>query len=479
MCAAGCRLGFVFALSLTLGVAGLLPAAAAPPAQAPTCIVQGDKVASPARIRLGETVQIRLTISSQCPPASYRSADIMLAIDDSFSMASDGKLDAAKRAANTFVDNTDLSIHRLGLVTFHGTAVVAIGLSQDAKAIKDEVNAIGRQSGTNIAAAIDESLEVLTTQGRPGVLPVIILLTDGTPNLPQNEPELAALRSANAAKLAGVELYAVGLGRDVSESLLKQIASTPAHYYFSPDIADLDQIYQSIALVVGDYSVRDLVLQDDLAANITLEQGTANPTATVTGRRLEWVAGLVPASGLTWVYTVTPRIIGTYPTNDQAIATYKDTEGTSHRFVFPKPVVTVLDPNEGALCNGTDRWTIMIHSFPDSVGQPGGQGCNNIFDSGDWAEGAGYPLPMLEYQVTDESGSRELYKGRGIPGPGRVDQRLYLRVCQPPPYRLRLVTEDLNGYSLCSNSPSQQMITRRDFRPEAFRRSEVRFGFVR
>jgi hypothetical protein len=60
-----------------------------------------------------------------------------------------------------------------------------------------------------------------------------------------------------------------------------------------------------------------------------------------------------------------------------------------------------------------------------------------------------------------------------------VDQRLYIRVCDPPPYRLRLVTGDLAGYSLCPNSPTERIITLKDFRPRAFQRTEVRFGYIR
>ncbi len=92
----------------------------------------------------------------------------------------------------------------------------------------------------------------------------------------------------------------------------------------------------------------------------------------------------------------------------------------------------------------------------------------------------GNRLPPLEFELTDIEGQQVMYRrGRGVPGPGRVDQRLYIRVCEPPPYVLRLVTEDLDGYHLCPNSPELRLITERSFRPLAFQRTEVRFGLVR
>jgi hypothetical protein len=121
----------------------------------------------------------------------------------------------------------------------------------------------------------------------------------------------------------------------------------------------------------------------------------------------------------------------------------------------------------------------MVHSFPDSVGvsSTGVPGCNNRFDSGDWPLGSSRRLPNLEYELTDKDGN-VLFRGNGVPGAGRVDQWLYIRVCTPPPYTLRLLTEALDGYELCPNSPEEREITLRDFRPQVFQRTEELFGYM-
>jgi uncharacterized protein YegL len=478
---------FFFAL-LLLAAPAPKPVAATPLPQGVGCTISGDKVASPARVRLGEEVQIELTLTPTCPPDSFRTVDAVLAIDRSRSM-SGAKLAAAKAAAKSFVDATDLSLQRIGLVTFDGNAWLGINLSQDADAIKKAIDGFGLGSGTNISAAIDKSWsEVLEPYLRPGALPVIIVMGDGEPNAPSGavSPDVAALRSANAARLGGAVIYTIGLGNDAGNELLIQIAGGEANYYFAPSDAELEAIYRDIALQVGNAAVRDMVLDDDLSADVEYVAGSGRPAPSEIlngGRRLRWSANLVPAAGIKYVYKVKPKRIGTYPTNDLALARFINAESGSDEFTFPKPIITVIEPPAApAACNGVDWWTVMIHSFPDGVGVSGGsipRGCNNRFDSGDWADGTRYPLPALEYELATADGSEVIYRGNGVPGPGRVDQRIYIRTCQPPPYRLRLLTTRLDGYQLCGNVLAERMITSRDFRPLAFRRTEVRFGFQR
>jgi hypothetical protein len=162
----------------------------------------------------------------------------------------------------------------------------------------------------------------------------------------------------------------------------------------------------------------------------------------------------------------------------RATATYDASETERVTVEFPVPTITVLEPEPS--CSLPNSWTVMVHSFPDSTGVSSAEraGCNNNFDSGDWFGGTRNELPNLSYKLTDQIGT-VLYEGTSVPSAGRVDQWLYIRVCEPPPYVLSLVTADLGPYEPCHNSPLTRTITRRDYRPEAFHRTEERFGFVR
>ena len=471
----------VAALLAFAAVASVSSVQASPALQAPdTCIVTGTKTASPARIRLGQTVQIRLTLESTCPEAEARTADIMLAIDQSRSMLEAGKLTAAKDAARAFVMATDLTEQRVGVVGFYGSADVRQELTDDQSDLLSAIDGIAIASGTNLSAAIDTAQAELDARGRDDAIDVIILMTDGDPNSPISNPITAALRSANAAKLSGTVIYSIGLGTDVTEDLLVQIASSEENYFFAPGTSELEAIYAAIALVVGATAVRDVGLDDVLSRDVDLVAGSSLPAATVTGRTLEWAAGAIPSIGLEWTYEVTPKRVGSYPTNDSAEATYLDIDGEIRTFEFPRPMITVLEP-EPPTCGARDSWTVLVHSFPDTVGVSSSapRGCNLRFDSGDWATGIYYRLPSLEYVLTDETGTTELARSSGVYSAGKVDQRLYFRVCQAPPYKLRLVTTELDGYKLCPNAPVERLITLRDFRPRSYRSTQERFGFIR
>lgn len=445
------------------------------------CVVTGEKVASPVRVALGDPVQIRLSLHADCPPKAFRPADLVISMDASLSMTSDGKLVAAKDAATAFVNRTDLSVHRIAIHSFYGGVTEHIGLSQDAQALRDAIQGIGTRQGTNMAGAVDSAHAALESDGRVDAHKVIMLITDGSPNLPSPDPKTAAIRSANSARLAGREIFTIGLGRDADQTLLRQMATDADHYYYSPSGAELTEVYNTIAVLVTDSVVRNIDLADDLSADVKLVNGSAVPPAAVTADVLEWSADSLPQDGLSWVYQVMPQKVGTYPTNDLAAATYRDADGTVREFTFQVPTITVVSPVLDRLCDQPNGWTIMVHSFPDTVGVSGGgyPGCNNRFDSGDWSTGTQYRVPDLEYELTSVEDNRVLYRGTGIRGAGMVDQRLYIRICDPPPYRLRLITRDLNGYALCPNSPPERLITIRHFRPTSFQRTEVRMGLIR
>jgi hypothetical protein len=233
--------------------------------------------------------------------------------------------------------------------------------------------------------------------------------------------------------------------------------------------------------VVGASAVKNLVLTDDLFADVTLTGGSTTPPADVNGQRLTWHSMGLSGSGLTWVYQVKPTKAGTYPTNERAVVVFENADGSAGQFVFPRPDITVVDPNEGVPCNQPGAWTLLVHAFPDSVGQSrdGVPGCNNRFDAGDWMGGTYPALPRLEFQVTDATGVRILFRGKGVSGPGSVDQRLHIRLCEPPPYRVRLLSTDLSGYTLCPNSAGNRLVSASLYRNNPFKNTEIRYGFYR
>jgi hypothetical protein len=123
-------------------------------------------------------------------------------------------------------------------------------------------------STTNIGAGLQEGIDELTSvRARTATSKIIILLTDGKPNVNEydayvgnNHAEAIAWveASADEAKELGMTIYTIGVGGDVNPELLADIATSVDHYFFadnSPDpdndgqpmyVTQLQQIFQTL-----------------------------------------------------------------------------------------------------------------------------------------------------------------------------------------------------------------------------------------
>ena len=73
---------------------------------------------------------------------------------------------------------------------------------------------------------------------------MIILLTDGRQT---GAPESSAVEAADRVRAAGVTIFTVGIGSDVSAPLLEDIAGDPSRYYAASGPDELRAIYVRIA----------------------------------------------------------------------------------------------------------------------------------------------------------------------------------------------------------------------------------------
>ncbi|MCK6456140.1 MAG: VWA domain-containing protein [Phycisphaerae bacterium] len=93
-------------------------------------------------------------------------------------------------------------------------------------------------STTNIGAGLHKAITELTSnRARSTAAKVVILLTDGKPNVGENglSPEDYAIDRAHAAANLGMTLYTIGVGADVDPELLQQIADIGDGEYFYAD----------------------------------------------------------------------------------------------------------------------------------------------------------------------------------------------------------------------------------------------------
>jgi len=220
------------------------------------------------------------TISLPLSQVEYQPVDVMLVMDVSGSMgeqfdATHTKLDLAKAAAKTFVDQLNMSRDRIGLASFSTGATLNCHLTNNTVTINSEIDGLNANGYTNMGGGICRSNEEFVNNSRPDAVWVTILLSDGVANYYYNEngqpvydstatqttsgqyAAQYAVEQAECAKMLlnkGVIIYTIGLGSTyLDENLLKDIASDESKYFNAPTADQLGSIYVIIS--------KDILLQ--------------------------------------------------------------------------------------------------------------------------------------------------------------------------------------------------------------------------
>jgi len=170
-------------------------------------------------------------------PGGY---SIALLIDTSGSMSGQ-KIDDARKAALTFLDNIQATDSRVALISFgHKTGVIRpLGAIDDG--LRKAVEALYTGNGTPMQQAIVEADAKALRMAEHNR--VMIIATDGQPN----EPKPGIVQLAERIKDRGSRIITIGIGRDVDEDFLRKLASSPDDYHFAEGSFQLGEIYQEIA----------------------------------------------------------------------------------------------------------------------------------------------------------------------------------------------------------------------------------------
>lgn len=189
-----------------------------------------------------------------CVPEE-QTIDVALVIDTSVSMqdptqaGGQAKIAAAVEAGIEIVDLLKPS-DQATIVGFNAQSHLASMLSGDKEQLKAALRGL---PGTSAAGtAIDSGLRAATAElasgrHRPENTQSIILVTDGEQSGGNNQPVVEA---AAAAKALGITIVTVGLGAEIDEPLLRQVANDPALFYRAPNAEDLLRIYREVARII-------------------------------------------------------------------------------------------------------------------------------------------------------------------------------------------------------------------------------------
>jgi hypothetical protein len=110
--------------------------------------------------------------------------------------------------------------------------------------------------GTHMSPGLYLSKDMLlsSTQGaRPGVLRIVMFLTDGVPN---GGDEFLAPAALSAVKASNIVLIAVGIGTGVNKDFLTKAASTPNHFVYA---ASFDSLSTILDLIIREKQCKGVV----------------------------------------------------------------------------------------------------------------------------------------------------------------------------------------------------------------------------
>ncbi len=207
---------------------------------------------------------------------SYSGLDVVFVIDSSESMLENDTDNVRKTVAKKFINRlTDNDV--AALISFNYNAITLANFTNDKTALCKAVDELDSSGGTNLAAGIYSALNLFENNGKSeNRLQCIIMLTDGVGGY--------SATYTSKAKNANIIIYTIGLGNDVSQTVLTDIAEgTGGNYYHVNQADELHYIFDTIAEKADYYKdsdgdgVSDYYEKEMAAARLVLGTGVKIP----------------------------------------------------------------------------------------------------------------------------------------------------------------------------------------------------------
>ncbi len=180
---------------------------------------------------------------------------VVLVIDTSGSMAG-APIEAAKSAARDFISQARPE-DRLALVTFADEVTVLAGFTNDTDLLDSRIDDIVAQGETAFNDAVIKGVELYSASNASGLLPNMIVLTDG-----EDTASAATFEDAVAAvEASGVRVFGVALeSPDFNPDPVRQIAEAGNGLFLStPDPEQLSTLYSDIGREISNVLVARFV----------------------------------------------------------------------------------------------------------------------------------------------------------------------------------------------------------------------------
>ena len=203
---------------------------------------------------------------------------IVLVIDTSGSMKSNGRLTQAKAAAKSFIDRK-LPNDQIAIVTFSNEPRVAVNFTSDPAPLNAAIDGLQAAGETALWDGVRTGSGLLTD--RPDLLPYLVVLSDGADTVSQSAAA-DAFGAANSAKAGVFSIAITGQGESDAASLKALADSTGGTFAETRQASELGRIYEELQGVLQnqyELSWTSSVKTPEVA--ITIKVGSAIATGSV------------------------------------------------------------------------------------------------------------------------------------------------------------------------------------------------------
>lgn len=219
----------------------------------------------------GRTTERYLAITVTAPEgqgeATRRPVDLGVVMDTSGSMAAQGKIDQARRAAKILAQQMGPG-DVYSLTTFNDVPTVVIPAApvRDAGAISLALDRIYEGGGTNLFGGMERGAAEVKRSAEAGTSARVVILSDGIANTGVVDDE-ALVRYAASLAGEGVAVSTIGLGLEFNEDLLARMADVGGgSYHFVDRASELQGVFSDeldrVATVIAHSTNLEIRLAD-------------------------------------------------------------------------------------------------------------------------------------------------------------------------------------------------------------------------
>lgn len=280
-----------------------------------------------------ETVTVDLQIQGEVLQGIVVPSDIILVLDRSGSMSTENRIDAMKTAAKEFINMVDYTQHRVGAIAYDNS-IRSADITDDKAALDTFIDSLYSGGTTRTDLALERAATMLAGR-RPGTKPIIVLMTDGSP-----DDRTATLQAAEAVKNQGMIIYTIAAlysssnpATDQANLDLMTISTSGGHHHFILGTDKMTDVYKEVCGQIGQANIYDVVITQQLNSVFELVSGSADtniPQPVISGNKMTWSMNELRDETLHLQYQLKVKSgtkTGTYKHTSVGTVTYKTYAG--------------------------------------------------------------------------------------------------------------------------------------------------------